>query len=72
MVKYMIQTITFVQYMHTKLIKYSIKMRACYYAAAKVLFMFNVYIGRENDVLGSTALNIVERLIKFSGLVQNK
>ena len=58
--------------MHTKLIKYAIKMCAYYCAAAIVSFRSNVYIGKGNNALGSTALNIAERLIKLAGLVQNK
>ena len=72
MINYMGRAVTFVQYMPAKPIKHGIKVFACCCAVTGVLLSFEVYLGKENGTIESTALAIVGRLIKSADLVQHK
>ena len=72
MIKCMGRAVTCVQYMLAKPIKHGIKVFACCCAVTGVLLNFEVYLGKENGTLSSTALDIVKRLIESADLTQHK
>ena len=53
-------------------IKRGIKVFACCCVVNGVLLNFEIYLGKENGTLESTALAIIDRLIIYTDLVQHK
>jgi hypothetical protein len=73
MIKYMGRAMSFmIQYMPRKPIKHGIKVFACCCAATSVLLSFEVYLGKENGTMESSAKDIVERLILSAHLTKHK
>ena len=72
MIKCMGRAVTFVQHMSTKPIKHGIRVFARSCAVTGVRLSFEVYLGKENGILLSTALAIVKNLIESTDIVQHK
>ena len=67
MILYMGRVVSFVQYMPVKPIKHRLKVYALCCAVSAVLLVYQVYVGKEDDMDNSTVA-ICHRLCKQSGI----
>ena len=68
MIKYMGKAVDFVQYNPLKPIKHGIKVFALCCSKTAYMLGFEVFVGKNRNQDGGSALNIVERLIRSAGL----